>query len=73
MIAFSFLLVTILISISFDDESFWSKTLSLLVAKHCLDLVSYTVDLMAFTLRRVSLLKYRFILDFISICLIIAV
>ena len=45
----------------------------MLVAKHCFDLVSYTLDLVAFSLRKVHLIRYKLVLDVVSICLIVAV
>lgn len=75
IIAFSFLIVTLLMFINFDEEgaSYWHNTLAILAAKHCIDFVAYTLDLVAFSQRKTALLKYKLILDLFSISLIVAV
>ena len=72
IIAFSFLIVTLLMLINFQEE-YWHRTLAMLAAKHCIDFVGYTLDLVAFSKRKISLIKYKLFLDVFSICLIIAV
>lgn len=72
IIAFSFLIVTLLMLINLKGD-FWHRTLALLIAKHCLNLLAYTIDLVAFSLHKLSLLKYKFILDAFSIVMIIAI
>mmetsp|Transcript_810 Transcript_810/g.1221 ORF Transcript_810/g.1221 Transcript_810/m.1221 type:complete len:169 (+) Transcript_810:166-672(+) len=72
MLAFSFLIVTLLMLINFGD-GYWHSTLSVLVVKHCLNMIAYTIELMAFSMRKLDLIKYKLMLDVISIALIIAV
>ena len=72
IIAFSFLIVTLLMLINFQEE-YWHRTLAMLAAKHCMDFVGYTLDLVAFSKRKIGLIKYKFLLDIFSVCLIIAV
>ena len=45
----------------------------MLAARHCLDFVTYTLDLVAFARRNLDLLKWKLPLDIISLILIIAV
>ena len=45
----------------------------MLVSKHCFDFVSYTVDLIAFSSRKIHLMRYKLALDIVSICLIVVV
>ena len=73
IIAFSFLVVTLLMMMNLDEGDFWHRTLALLVVKHCMNMISYTIDLVAFSRRNLSLLKYKFILDAFSIAFIIAI
>ena len=74
IIAFSFLSVTILMLINFGQEvEFWHRVLAMLAARHCLDFVTYTLDLVAFSRRNLDLLKWKIPLDIISLILIIAV
>ena len=72
IIAFSFLIVTLLMFINFREE-YWRITLAMLAAKHCIDFVGYTVDLIAFSKRKIGLIKCKLLLDIFSISLIIAV
>ena len=48
IVAFSFLTVTLLMLINFE-ENYWSSSLSMLAAKHCFDMISNTLDLTAFS------------------------
>ena len=43
------------------------------MTKHCFDFISYTLDLVAFSQRKIHLLRWKLVLDLLSICLIIAV
>ena len=72
IIAFSFLIVTLLMLINFQEE-YWHRTLAMLAARHCMDFVGYTLDLVAFSKRKIGLIKYKLLLDVFSVCLIIAV
>ena len=72
IIAFSFLIVTLLMLINFRNP-LWRGTLSLLTAKHCFDFVSYSLDLLAFSSQNTRLFKYKLVLDVISLALIIVV
>ena len=73
IIAFSFLIITLLMMIKFNEGAYWHKTLAILVAKHCMNMMSYTIDLIAFASRKMSLLKYKFLLDAIIVVLIITI
>ena len=73
IIAFSFLIVTLLMFINFRAAEYWHLTLAMLVAKHCIDFVGYTLDLIALSKRKIGLIKCKLLLDLFSISLIIAV
>ena len=45
----------------------------MLAARHCLDFVSYTLDLVAFAKRNLDILKWKIPLDMFSLCMIIVV
>ena len=72
IIAFSFLIVTLLMLINFGD-GYWHSALAMIVVKHCLQMMAYFLDLTAFSMRKLHLIKYKLMLDVISIALIIAV
>ena len=72
IIAFSFLIVTLLMLINFEKD-YWNSPLAMLATKHCFDLTANTVDLTAFSKRSLHLMKYRIPFDCISTVLIIVV
>lgn len=72
IMAFSFLIVTLLMLRNFGDD-YWHRTLAMLAAKHCLNMLSYTVDLVAFSMKKVHWIKYKLSLDIVSVILIVAV
>jgi hypothetical protein len=72
IIAFSFLIVTILMLLNYGDN-YWHSTLAMLAAKHCLNMLSYTIDLVAFSIQKVEYIRYKLFLDVISVILIVAV
>ena len=68
MIAFSFLVVTVIMLTNFRSD-YWRTTLYLLIFKHVADFMAYTIDLTSFSRRNLNCMKCKFILDAISIIL----
>ena len=75
IIAFSFLIVTLLMLINFDtDETkYWHGSLVMLVGMHCINMVAFSLDLLALSTSKIEILRYKLALDLISTILIIIV
>ena len=72
IIAFGFLIVTLLMLINFESD-YWHSSMAMLVTKHCFDMVGISLDLLALSSHKVDLIKFKIPFDFISIILILIV
>ena len=66
MIAFSFLIITVIMLIQFESD-YWKITLYVLILKHIIDFSAYNIDLISFSRRNLDCMKYKVSLDVISI------
>ena len=66
IISFSFFIITLIILTHFDT-GYWQVAMWVLLLKHIFDFTAYNIDLIGFSCRNLSSLKYKMAFDLLSL------